>query len=267
MRQFAMKTITFVSLTLGTACLVLFGQSPPQLVYIKATQPLLPSSFNPTFQTVYSTPGIRIDAGQAPATDALMGIHFNAYNAGTLALRALIAGRSGGNWGELSFHTQSGADGQVHERMRIDSDGNVGIGTMTPSSVLDVVGSIKCEGSGNGIIFSDGSLQTTAELTGPPGPAGSLGPQGPPGATGATGQGGPAGPMGPVGPIGLQGPPGPPVSTSAVCTQPPVAPPGCAHGTVTSVPAPCTVTSNTGSCSALQGLENGQGGCAVCYPN
>src|ERR1022692_4680413 len=112
MMQFTMKAIAFLLLALVTPCLVLFGQAPPILVYIKAPQPLLPSSFNPTFQTLYSTPGIRLDAGQSPATDALIGIHFNAYNAGSMALRALIAGRSGGNWGEMSFHTQSGADGQ-----------------------------------------------------------------------------------------------------------------------------------------------------------
>ena len=47
-------------------------------------------------------------------------------------------------------------------------------------------------GVGNGIIFSDGSTQTTATLTGPAGPAG---PQGPTGPTGATGPQGPPGPQ------------------------------------------------------------------------
>jgi hypothetical protein len=333
-----------------------------QLDYIQATNPLLPSSFIPTFQTLYSTPGIRLDAGEAPGTDALFGIHFNAYNAGSMALRALVAAHVVGNSGELSFHTQSGADGQVYERMRIDSVGNVGvgnstpvallslgpaavstnivdnsvwitgaggqsttmltnrislgadnnqdfgayfgemnidggsgqvavigtrtgggdipavfarsgsvgIGTATPMATLDVAGNIRCEGSGNVVIFPDGSVQTTASAQGPPGPAGptgatgATGAQGPQGATGLTGATGPAGPMGQQ---GVQGPAGPPVHTSAVCTQPPAAPPSCAHGTVTNVPAPCTVTSDTGSCSALQGQFNGQGGCAVCFPN
>ena len=115
--------------------------------------------------------------------------------------------------------------------------GNVGVGTTTPTATLDVAGNIRCEGSGHGVIFPDGTIQTTSEVAGPAGPAG------PP------------------------GPPGPPVHTSAVCTQPPARPPGCAHATVTSAPAPCTVTSDTGSCSALPPGTTGGGGCAVCYPN
>jgi hypothetical protein len=42
---------------------------------------------------------------------------------------------------------------------------NVGIGTAAPTEPLDVVGSLKLEGSGNGITFPDGTIQTTAALT------------------------------------------------------------------------------------------------------
>jgi hypothetical protein len=46
--------------------------------------------------------------------------------------------------------------------MRITSAGNVGIGTTTPSSKLEVVGNLKVSGAGNGLIFPDGTKQTSA---------------------------------------------------------------------------------------------------------
>jgi hypothetical protein len=39
---------------------------------------------------------------------------------------------------------------------------NVGIGTTSPTAKLDVVGGVKIEGTGNGITFPNGSVQTTA---------------------------------------------------------------------------------------------------------
>jgi hypothetical protein len=90
---------------------------------------------------------------------------------------------------------------------------NVGIGTTSPTSPLEVNGNIKLTAnSGTGLIFQDGTKQSTATLVGPGGPAGATGPQGPAGATGApgaTGPQGPAGPQGAVGPVGPQGPAGP----------------------------------------------------------
>jgi hypothetical protein len=56
-----------------------------------------------------------------------------------------------GNYsGYLSMYTTS-SGGSVTERMRIDSTGNVGIGTASPSAKLDVVGDIKLSG---GVITS-----------------------------------------------------------------------------------------------------------------
>ena len=52
--------------------------------------------------------------------------------------------------------------GTIAERMRITSAGNVGIGTNAPAQKLDVAGNIKVSGTGNGIIFPDGTKQTTA---------------------------------------------------------------------------------------------------------
>jgi hypothetical protein len=131
--------------------------------------------------------------------------------------------------------------------------GNVGIGAGTPTAKLDVVGSVKIEGSGSQLIFPDGTMQTTATLQGPPGVTG------PPGPTGAQGPMGPLGPMGPAGPPGPQGPPGPPVHTYAVCSA---TYPTCDHGTESGpLHAPCSVTSDTGSCSST-----GTAYCVVCKP-
>ncbi|HEX7174220.1 MAG TPA: hypothetical protein VF240_02885, partial [Pyrinomonadaceae bacterium] len=52
--------------------------------------------------------------------------------------------------------------GIIAERMRVTSAGNVGIGTNAPAQKLDVAGNIRVGGAGNGIIFPDGSKQTTA---------------------------------------------------------------------------------------------------------
>jgi hypothetical protein len=48
-------------------------------------------------------------------------------------------------------------------RMNISGNGNVGIGTSSPAQKLDVTGKIRITGSGNGVIFPDGSVQTTAQ--------------------------------------------------------------------------------------------------------
>lgn len=56
--------------------------------------------------------------------------------------------------------------------------GSIGIGTVSPSQKLEVNGAAKFSG---GVVFGDGTTQTTATVQGPQGPAG---PQGPPGASG-----------------------------------------------------------------------------------
>ena len=123
------------------------------------------------------------------------------------------------------------------------ASGNVGIGTDTPGQKLTVAGMV--ESTSGGFRFPDGTVQSTAQLRGPQGP------QGP------------------------QGPPGPAVRTSAVCVSGVPDPFGnrmcdCAGGRVISrVSTPCTVTSDTGACSAnsasWQGVEK-SGQCCVCAP-
>jgi hypothetical protein len=52
------------------------------------------------------------------------------------------------------------------DRLNVDPNGNVGIGTPAPQSKLEVAGNVKISGNGNGIIFSDGSTMTTASAVG-----------------------------------------------------------------------------------------------------
>jgi hypothetical protein len=52
------------------------------------------------------------------------------------------------------------------QMMMINAAGNMGIGTITPTQRLDVVGNVKITGAGNGLVFPDGTKQTTAATGG-----------------------------------------------------------------------------------------------------
>jgi len=100
----------------------------------KTTALTLDSSQNATF-----TGDITVNGGVAVTGVA------NSYNIDGIvteydtSISKLLACRSGGNYSEMTFYT-SGADssGVVKERMRIDSSGNVGIGTSAPVNVVHV---------------------------------------------------------------------------------------------------------------------------------
>ena len=117
----------------------------------------------------------------------------------------------------LTFWTKTpgGANNPLAERLRITSNGSVGIGTAKPGAMLEVAGNVKLSGLGSALTFPDGTSQSTATRMGPAGPQGLQGPQGQFGLQGATGPAGPAGPQGPQGNpgipgIGLPGAPGVP---------------------------------------------------------
>ncbi|HEY8185958.1 MAG TPA: tail fiber domain-containing protein [Pyrinomonadaceae bacterium] len=52
--------------------------------------------------------------------------------------------------------------GGLSERMRIATNGNIGVGTTAPGQKLEVAGNVKVSGNGNGFMFSDGTSMTTA---------------------------------------------------------------------------------------------------------
>ena len=68
----------------------------------------------------------------------------------------------------IVFYTEMGSGsvgpylGGLDERMRIAYNGDVGIGTATPTAKLDVAGNIQISGTGAGITFPNGSIQTVA---------------------------------------------------------------------------------------------------------
>ena len=70
-------------------------------------------------------------------------------------------GRQGSGWGSyLAFYTNnvtSGPEGPdaIQERVRIDQNGNVGIGTTSPGALLEVNGALKVGGSETGTAASD----------------------------------------------------------------------------------------------------------------
>ena len=102
-------------------------------------------------------------------------------------------------------------DDDSGENLTIKENGNVGIDVPDPLHRLHIGGNPGTDG----IMFPDGTLQTSATVAGPAGPQGIPGPQGPAGPAGADGAIGLRGPkgipgaQGPAGNAGARGPRGP----------------------------------------------------------
>jgi hypothetical protein len=92
---------------------------------------------------------------------------YNTYANGGIPQAKIKALDDGAFSDHLTFWTKNpGAQSNpVAERMRITSTGNVGIGTTTPGGKLEVAGNLRISGAGNGILFPDGSTQTSGAST------------------------------------------------------------------------------------------------------
>ena len=100
--------------------------SPDDLLHIKGTD----TSTSDTF-------GLRIHNGSF-TTNTIAGILFQNADNNNAYIRSI---RSGTSSGILTFGTNTGsgiAESNISEAMRIDSSGNLGIGTTSPSQILNV---------------------------------------------------------------------------------------------------------------------------------
>lgn len=124
----------------------------------------------------------------------------------------LIAGR-----GLLANGVLGGSIGEEGGELSINVGNQPGqILQLSDAGVLELASDIKL--SSGGIVFPDGSVQTTAQVDVIQGPQGEVGPMGPQGPQGEQGLEGPAGPQGPQGEQGIQGLPG---ETGAIGPQGP----------------------------------------------
>lgn len=91
---------------------------------------------SPTVET-----GLYLENPSSNTSSAGVGLGFGSNGIDRAAIQALTTGSS---WGVLSFMVSNGS---LMEAMRIDHNGNIGLGTTTPSHKLDVVGDIKITGT------------------------------------------------------------------------------------------------------------------------
>ncbi|MFL6863438.1 MAG: hypothetical protein ACJ8DZ_10590, partial [Allosphingosinicella sp.] len=145
---------------------------PPAAAFAQDTQ--IPANI------VFSTPGTTNYLRDIHLSDNQGGLRF--YGAATLGgspagadiqffgnANALFPGQAfidagAVNTGAIILRSAP-TGGIVTERMRITALGNVGIGTNAPSQKLEVNGNLKIAGMGNGIMFPDGSILTSAAGT------------------------------------------------------------------------------------------------------
>lgn len=140
---------------------------------------------------------------------------------------------------------------------------------VTPITLADTVIPIPVPIGPTGLTGPQGPKGDTGPV-GPQGPAGGpVGPQGPKGPKGDTGPQGPVGLTGPQGAVGLTGPQGPAVHTIASCSDDGRNECSCYKYVIpkqTVQTGSCTVTSDTGSCTAKSGGFLSNATCCVCTP-
>ncbi|HEY0413187.1 MAG TPA: tail fiber domain-containing protein [Allosphingosinicella sp.] len=163
MKNFALKAgiATLLSLPLAAPA---FAQDTPANGNIVFTSPGGDTYFR-DIRLTDNAGGLRFYAapslGPAPAgADIQFFGNANKYYGGQAYIDAGAV-----NSGAIILRTAP-TGGLIAERLRINALGNVGIGTATPSQRLEVAGNLKISGAGNGIMFPDGSLLTSAGSAG-----------------------------------------------------------------------------------------------------
>jgi hypothetical protein len=128
------------------------GETPFQLYSYANSHSLWLTSGNPATSEIHLSPAYAVDYDRSIALQ---------YTPGT-------TGAAGGilNIGQMSKNNAAFTHGATAlytngaERLRVNSAGNVGIGTTAPAFKLDVTGQIRS--SSGGFVFPDGTVQTTA---------------------------------------------------------------------------------------------------------
>ena len=117
---------------------------------------------------IFSTDAIGADKGGRISFGGVSGaVGFDPY--GFCAIAGLKDNATASNFsGYLTFST-SASGGTVAERMRIDSSGNVGIGTSSPQSSLQVSGAMPVSPTGDGIHMGITSSNTCMQFNAPAG--------------------------------------------------------------------------------------------------
>jgi len=87
-------------------------------------------------------------------------IEFYTADTDSAGVGASIEGVADGSGGNVALAFSSGTGGSTSEAMRIDSLGNVGIGTTSPTAPLTVIGDAVAGGAGNGSISVTSNTDT-----------------------------------------------------------------------------------------------------------
>jgi hypothetical protein len=149
------RNTTNISLTSGTHY---FGSSPSDLLRNNIVGNINTDSTTPVRLRFYKSRGTSASPTAVSSGDQTNDIQTYAYDGSSFiqatSIQAVVTATPSTNnvSSALSFSTNGGSSSPT-ERMRIDSSGNVGIGTASPGTKLDVVVS-----TNNGLRISDGAV-------------------------------------------------------------------------------------------------------------